>query len=71
MITNDPELTPEQYQQLETLNRAIGYCQALWYYKMFDTLAECQVRALEMYAIDQDDEINVFYRMVKRLVPNK
>jgi hypothetical protein len=51
------------------LNRAIGYCQALWYYKRFDTLAECKEKALEMYGIENELHQFSFHNIVDDLIP--
>jgi hypothetical protein len=57
-------------QELETINRAIGYCQALWYHNRYETLAECKAHALEMYAIDDYMMVGKFFELVETVIPS-
>jgi hypothetical protein len=62
-----PTLTQDQ---IDTVNRAIGYCQALWYTKQHDSLTQCKIRAMEMYALKDFMMIGIFFEILNDLIPS-
>lgn len=56
--------------ELETLNRAIGYCQALWHSGAFTTLIECKLAALEFYGIEDHMMTGKFFELTCALIPS-
>jgi hypothetical protein len=57
-------------QELETINRAVGYCQALWYHNRYPKLSECKFRALEMYGIVDYIGIGIFFELIETVIPS-
>jgi hypothetical protein len=56
--------------QESTLNRAIGYCQALYYYQQFETIAECKDEALSAFGIDNELQHVIFHNIINELIPS-
>lgn len=56
--------------QINTVNRAVGYCQALWYTKQDDSLIRCKIRALEMYDLSDYMMVGTFFEILNDLIPS-